>query len=569
MRRVKVLSLLLALILAISLLAGCGGGDSGGQNESGTETNDETTSQEETNGNTGGAANDVLSVLSDPNLKDPYGLPNFVSDYPLKGNPTLTWWWPLDGFQVIGCKDMNQQEVWKYIQEVTGVTIEFIHPAVGQESEQFNLMISSGELPDMICQSDRYKGGITAGIEDGVYLDLKDVIDQYCPNYKQVRESTDLKRKTTSDNAGHVLAFYNLEPYPEWQWYGPIIKKEALEKTGMEEPTTMSEWYTFLKKCKEAGYDIPYLLGTNYGTEWSGLFCSAYESYDWMFVDENGKAAFGPIQPGTKQYLAEMNKWYKEGLIDKEWATRPYDQKLALMSSDDVAAITESPDTMWGILKEEHGIDFVGALYPVLNEGEKPKSTQQHWENEGWPTSITTQCDNVEAAAKFLDFGYSKVGWRLYNWGLPETTHKINDEGMPYYHEESAMWAKDDPIPLANRVWEHKIHNGPFIRDEHNSNPLIVMPGSYSGEIRQRWQENHDFSRAMPPVYSSLTEAEASEEAKLAADISTLRNETFAKIINGELPLSAFDTFVEQAKQMGVDRLVELWQIALDRFNAR
>ena len=38
-------------------------------------------------------------------------------------------------------------------QEITGVKIDFKHPPVGQEGEQFNLMVASRDFPD-IMESD-------------------------------------------------------------------------------------------------------------------------------------------------------------------------------------------------------------------------------------------------------------------------------------------------------------------------------------------------------------------------------------------------------------------------------
>ena len=48
-----------------------------------------------------------------------------------------------------------------------------------------------------------------------------------------------------------------------------------------------------------------------------------------------------------------------------------------------------------------------------------------------------------------------------------------------------------------------------------------------------------------------------------------MRNEYFSKIIMGQLPIDAYDEFLEQAKAQGADELVSLYQTALDRYNAR
>ena len=566
----RLIGLLLTLCMLSAVLIGCGekaptGGQSGDSSKdvAGAENTPEATGKQE---NGKGEDKEAESQTADP-LKDPYGLPNDLSAYPLKDNPTLTYWWPIDSFQAVATKDMNEQEVWKEVEKITGVNIEFQHPAVGQETEQFNLMISSDDLPDLICQSDSYKGGVTAGIDDGVFIDHSEIIDQYAPNYKAFRESDEDRRRTTMDDKGRVLGFYNLSPYSEWMWLGALIKKETLDKTGLPVPETMTEWYDFLKKCQEAGYDNPLNFDASSGTVWTGLFCSAYGAQDWIFINKEGKADWGPIQPGMKDYLAEMSKWYKEGLIDKDFATRDYNSKMAFLISDACAVSIESPDTLWGTWKEQNNIDFVGSPYPVLKKGDKPTTTYKHWKNGGWPTSITMECKNPEAAARFLDFGYTAKGWELFNFGLPERTHRIDESGMPYYHEESAMWTDPDKVPLSHRIWKYKIHQGPFIREEHNSNPMLVSPGSYSGQIRQMWTEGTDASPAVPPT--SFTSEESAREADLSTQLSTLRSEIFLQIIMGQKPIEEYDKFVETAKSMGVQEWLGIWQAALDRYNAR
>jgi putative aldouronate transport system substrate-binding protein len=542
----RFLSLLLIASLTTSILAGCKGDKS-------TE---------------GTADSGKSSVkIDDSKLKDPYNLPNNYSAYPVNNKKPLKVWWPIDAFQAVAVKDMNQHEVWQEVQKLTGINVEFTSPAVGQENEQFNLMISSGDLPDIIVGADKYKGGITAGIDDGVYIDHTDVINKYSPNYKQFREGSENRRKTTIDDKGRVLGYYNLEPYAEWTWFGLLIKKEALEKTGLPVPTTMAEWDAFLRKAKSVGYNQPLNFGSSYGTVWTGLMLSAYGAQDWVYKDKNGKAQWGPIQPGVKDYLAQMATWYKDGLINKDWATADFNQRMAEASSGDTAAMMDSPDTMWGVWKTQHNIDFVGAPYPVLNKGDKPTTTMYFFENVGWPASITTACKDVETAAKFLDFGYTKKGWEIFNWGIEGRTHEVNEKGMPYYPEKSLMWNDPDNIPLSNLVWKYKTHNGPFIRDEHNSNPLLVSPGSYSGQIRKEWEEGTDHSPAMPPV--TRTPQEAAREAELGTQLATLRSETFSKIIMGQLPVSAFDDFVEKAKKMGSDEFISIWQKSLDRYNSR
>ena len=55
---------------------------------------------------------------------------------------------------------MGDAPFFKELMKRTGVEIEFIHPPAGEEASQLNLMVASGDLPDLIEYSFlAYKGG--------------------------------------------------------------------------------------------------------------------------------------------------------------------------------------------------------------------------------------------------------------------------------------------------------------------------------------------------------------------------------------------------------------------------
>lgn len=513
--------------------------------------------------------NIVNNTLNDTYLGDIYDevMPNDYSLYPFKEQVTLDVWMPSNPILASVAPDMNQHAIFKKVEELTGIKVNFITPPLGQEADAFTLMMASGELPDIIIEPWRYPGGVETGVNEGAYIDLTDLIEKHAPNYHAYRNSDEMRRKTTITDSGKLVALYGLAPYSEWMWFGMLIKQEALDKTGLGIPNTMDEWYTFLKKCKEVGYNEPLNYGSTYGQIFTGIINGAYGVWDWVFRDANGKAAWGPAQPAAKEYLATMRKWNEEGLLNRDWATADFNQRMASAISDDCAVMMDSPDTMWGYWKTDNDIDFVAALNPVLNAGDKAGTTYLNFKRTGSEAAITTQCENVEAALAWLDFAYSKKGWELYNFGEYGTVHLVDESGKPYFPNDGHMYNDPEGQPLSNLIWKYRVHSFANIRDEHNSNPLITAEGSYSGDIRKYWTENMDASMAMPPL--TFTAQEASREAELGTQLSTLRGEYFAKIIMGELPVDAYDDFLKQAEKMGLEEFVSIHQAALDRYNAR
>ena len=91
--------------------------------------------------------------------------------------------------------------------------MEYIHPNDQQTAEQFNLMIASDELPDVIeydwtgRSAGSYPGGPEKAIQDGVILELNDLIDQYAPNLKKNLKRIRCLIKWSRQTAANIMYF--------------------------------------------------------------------------------------------------------------------------------------------------------------------------------------------------------------------------------------------------------------------------------------------------------------------------------------------------------------------------
>ena len=175
--------LMAAVVAAAGIATGCGNKDNGG-----AAPESQTTAQADASGKTETAA------------------PDTAFSYPVAEGGTLSYWVELNANAAANYTSLNDTEFGKKLQENTGITIEFQHPAVGQVAEQFNLLLSNRTLPDIIEYSwMTYAGGPQKAIEDGVVLPLNDVIDSYCPNLKAyLAENPQVDKMITT---AHITAF--------------------------------------------------------------------------------------------------------------------------------------------------------------------------------------------------------------------------------------------------------------------------------------------------------------------------------------------------------------------------
>ena len=109
---------------------------------------------------------------------------------------TFTYWVSLDNNAAASISSYGENKMYQELEKITNVHIDFLHPTIGQEKEQFNLMIASRDLPDFIEYGwTSYDGGPEKAISDGIIIQLNDLLDQYAPDAKALMQSSDVVSK--------------------------------------------------------------------------------------------------------------------------------------------------------------------------------------------------------------------------------------------------------------------------------------------------------------------------------------------------------------------------------------
>lgn len=540
---------MLVLVFVFSIFSGC------------TKTEDDETAQKEAE--TGDS--EISEKEDDEDDEEETEKDDNSTGLPIVDEPiTLTYWKPITTVALQIIESHNDSEIYKEMERRTGIKMDFISPPAGQETEQFNLMISSGDdLPDIIQHGPEYPGGPDKAIDDGVFIDLTDLVDEYAPNFKKVRESNEVIRKRTLTDKGRIRGFPSTHETPEPCWWGLVIRKDFMEDIGKDAPETIDEWYDVLVDFKESlNVKVPLIFPTN-GLDWGGGFVSAWDIGPNMYV-KDGDIKYGRIEPGFKEYLQTMNKWYKEGLIDQDFATRDQKSIDAMATSGEAGAWLGA----WGenilnyltLKKDDSKYDLMGVPYPSLQKGENVKYRQTDPVVNGHFTVITKNCEYPEEAIRWLDYGYSEEGALLYNWGIEGKTYEIVD-GKPEFTD--FMLDNPDGIPFFTLAWKWKLHHGPYLRD-WSAQP---MEDEAVVQASEAWTEGADDDYVIPSITQSAEESE--EYSTIMADIETYTEQMILKFIMGVEPIDKFDEYVEQVKKMKIDRAIELRQAALDRYEAR
>jgi putative aldouronate transport system substrate-binding protein len=489
-----------------------------------------------------------------------------ISEYPIKTDSpvTLTIWSPLNGSASKHIASFNDNLAMQKYQENTGVKIKYIHPAIGQEKEQFNLMMASGDLPDIIIGAPLYMGGVFQGMSDGIFFDLTDYLPAYAPHYYRVIEENDGFYREVSNDQGRIPAFFAYKVPGDPPFQRVILREDVLAELGVEIPTTLDEYEPMFQKMLAKGM-TPYVLSRfGYEEQFMGIYDVWAENGN-SFFNDNGTIKYGPIEPGFKQYLELMNSWYKKGYISKDFTSLDINQTRTLLDTRRAGMFTDAIVANFN-RSQQMGYSVTAAPYPRIYPGQK-----LHYErNDATPRmpqnetvgAISATSKHKDVAIRFLNYAFTEPGIELLNWGVEGLNfEKINGENV-----YTPLMLENPKFGTEEASYIYKMHFFPKYNmpDTQVHANLLKSPEALAS--RFKWSPDYDMDSAHRLPNIQLTVDELNRRTKLMADISTYVDEMVLKFIIGATPLSEFDSFVNTCKRMGIEEAVSLTQQAYNRY---
>ncbi|MEF2245987.1 MULTISPECIES: extracellular solute-binding protein [unclassified Paenibacillus] len=518
------------------------------------------------------AASPEASSSSVPSNAQQTDTPKAEVEYP----KSVTYWVSLNGNAAATMKSFNEIAAYKELEKITGTKVEFQHPPTGQERDQFNLMIASGKLPDVIeFNWNTIAKGPDSLIKENRIIRLNELIEEHAPNLTKIlNDNPDFKKLVTTDEGNiYVMPFLLGDPQLS-SVNGPIIRKDWLDKLDLPLPVTIADWENVLTAFRDGDPngnsqkdEIPYsfTITPSPETDENHAFIGAW-GITGDFYHENGTVKYGPIQPEYKEYLTLMARWYKEGLLDKDYMTQDGKLKDAKVTGNQLGSFTAYAGSGIGryteLMKEDPSFEIAGTTYPVLEAGGKALG-QYTFPFSGIGAAISSSASNPEQIVKWLDYKYGEEGHMLFNFGIEGESYEMKD-GYPTYTDKIMKNPDDLPITQAMAQYFIASWSGPILQDKRYIEQYYVL--EQQREAQKNWMQA-DHSKLMPPV--SLTAEESSKSASIMNDVKTYRDEMTTKFIMGAESLDNFDKYVATMKSMGIEEAIKARQAALDRFNNR
>ncbi len=476
----------------------------------------------------------------------------------------LRYWLPLNSQLNSLASNLGETPFGQELQKATGTEIEFIH---SNSSDQFALMLSSGDMPDII-EADwaTYNGGPEKSIADGYIMNLNDVMKDKAPNIKvYLKEHPEIDKMVKMDEGNYYVFPFIRGDEELLVSTGPIVRKDWLDDLGMELPETMDDWHTMLTRFKnEKGASTP-LSFMNYSAMFNyGAFIGAYGINNTFFVQDK-TIHYGPMESGYKEFLQEMSKWYQEGLLDANFMS--VDSK-ALDSSilngktgATVAGLGGGIGKYMGVAPDDK-FDLCGTTYPVKNKGDRPMFSARQNQYSGFGAAISKNCKNVDLAAKVLDYNYSKEGTMLNNFGIEGESYEMVD-GYPKYTE--LITKNPEGLAMANVMSKYVRSNwvGAFVQDKRYIEQYSSLPQQQ--EALKLWMDTDAEQHILPTL--AFSSDQSSELADIMSTITTYQDEQMVKFIMGTRSIDEFDDYVNEMKKMGIEKAIEIYQAAYDTYD--
>ena len=488
--------------------------------------------------------------------------------YPIKTDVTLTYWMELNGNVSATASNMGDTEFAKGLAERTGVKVTYLHPAVGQQIEAFNLMVASGDLPDIIEHFwlDAMPGAPDAALQEEVIIPINDLMKEYSPNLtKYLAENPDVDRAVKTDNGTYYT-------YPKVNGdaklgitAGIVFRKDWLDESGLQVPTTIEEWEKVLTTFKEKnGASAPLTLKS---TQADYLYRTLGSSSEYYL--DNGKVSYGVYDENFKRALQTLADWYKKGLLDKNYTLNDatiVDSNMLNGLSGATFASGGSGMGKWLSAKQGEKYDLVGAELPLI-DGKPNKYGLMFNPYNGYNSaSISTKCEYPELAAKYLDYLYGEEGHMYGNFGTEGVSYEMID-GYPTYTD--LIMKNPEGLSVSQAMAKYIRGNGAgaMVQDVRYIEQYYELPSQKDALDKWGRQAEHAVGTTLPLL--TLTMDESSEYGSVYTDIKKYCDENIVAFITGSKDFGEWDKFVKEVENMGIKRCIEIQQAAYDRYMSK
>ena len=461
--------------------------------------------------------------------------------------------------------DFNNLWFFDELEKKTNTHVAFEMVKDADWATKVNMMFSvPDKMPDMIL---RHSVDVEEyGVTQGLLLPLDEYLtEEIMPNY--------MSRLNINHAGDSIPASDGKTYYIGWlmaqnvnhtgTWY---VNQAELDKLNMEVPTTIEGVTEMLRAMKADGIEYPFSASyTQFGPEtiWNQFASFGVpENTYYYYIDENEKVQFTAAQPGWRACVEWLHQLYEEGLMDPESLTQDSNLWANKVNAGQVGYFCYLRLINTAIAAEN--VPNFKSILPPVADGYKA-AVSQILEVPEAGAYLTSNCKDPVAALKWIDAQLETETMMVSLNGRMGEQIVLNDEGK--YEVIN--------IPENNGLYQFvPVTMGQFF-----------APGDYYSSIYkmavhrvERYEDSKAYAAAGVLEHKSfqylrdlskMSNEDATEASDIYTELQKLVEESFANFVRNGVTDESWNAFQEQAKGIGAERYIELYQNAYDAFLAK
>lgn len=423
--------------------------------------------------------------------------------------------------------------------------------------EKRNLVLASGEYPDMFFKAGFEANDLEKYGKQGLFLPLEDMIKQYAPNLSARLDEMDGWDYLTSSD-GHIYSLPGIERQNgamTTYW----INKRWMDNLGLQEPKSLDELYEVLKAFKEEDAngngdpndEIPLTATDVVKPDLLLAYFGIPYDYGTKTAVIDGELTYIPTSETFKKYVAYVAKLYQEGLLDKNAFTQKHEQQGAIGQSGDVLGSFFDAGAFLTVGRDNDDdyialTPFEDGLYP-LGTGIFPGTMV-----------LTDTCKDPEVLIAWADQFYTEEGGILTWLGIEGKTWQMDEDGNwewivgQGYGDDIATVRSSSTIQGAAY---HPSIQSDFWFDKMSEkvDPDEVYLNGEKAKVAAKG--------AVPLPMMRYSDGDAKTISTIKPDIDAYIDQYVAQVATGELNLEdSWDEYVATVGNMGGGQLEEIYK---------
>lgn len=499
-------------------------------------------------------------------------------------------------------KDWNTNAMSKWMEEKTGVQVEWQTIPLEGRVEALQLTLAGGEYPDAFMLP--YGNTINAdvlnryGVTEKRLAVLNDLIKEYMPNFQKALDDNPGYEDMLKMLDGNIYSLPGINQCYHCTVATKLwINHEWLKKLNLEMPTTIDEFYNVLVAFRDQdpngnGLKDEIPLAGAFINGWNAMpeyfLMNSFVYYKnlvqsnqrdvnalGLYVDKDVvKTPFW--EDGFKDGLRFMRKLVAENLLYDGAFTMDGDALINLVENPDAELVGVAAGGYGGIFSNMDGERYrhFSALMPLKGPTGLQQIPASTYDLGLAGIIIAADSPNKEAVARWADLLYTfegttnaYLGPEGKNWRRA-TEGELGINGKPALYTQLVPWQETEPqddhwvqagIDYRNGDWRLGMTYDQST-DLYSADGLEALLYQISVKMR----EYADPAMYMPPVKFSTEDSEAM--AVNLVELGNLCKEYVPGFMSGAFDIDKdYDSFLEKLEGAGLKMVVEKYQAAYDQ----